>query len=81
MITPEQQKAFVEELPEVFLPVAGGWGRNGATHIRLAGASEDVLHGALQVAWKLRIEKNAKAGNKKLKQSKATQKSKVRRKK
>jgi hypothetical protein len=36
MLTPEQQQAFVEELPEVFLPVHGGWGRNGATHVRLA---------------------------------------------
>jgi hypothetical protein len=81
MITVEQQQAFVEELPEVFLPVAGGWGRNGATHIRLAGASEDVLHGALQVAWKLRVEKNAKAGNKKVKRSKATAGTRVRKKK
>jgi hypothetical protein len=31
MITPEQQAVFVEELPEVFIPVKGGWGRNGAT--------------------------------------------------
>jgi len=27
MLTPEQQAAFVEELPEVFLPVHGGWER------------------------------------------------------
>jgi len=32
MITPEQQAAFVDEMPEVFIPVKGGWGRNGATH-------------------------------------------------
>ena len=64
MLDPEQQKAFVDELPEIFLPIAGGWGRNGATHIRLAAATEDVVHGALQVAWKLRIAKNAKAGKK-----------------
>jgi hypothetical protein len=64
MLTPEQQAAFVEELPEVFLPVAGGWGRGGATHIRLAQANEDVLRGALHVAWKLRVEKNAMAGKK-----------------
>jgi hypothetical protein len=62
MLTLEQQAAFVEELPGVFLPVAGGWGRNGATHIRLAAASEDVLAGALRTAWKLRLEKNAKSG-------------------
>src|SRR5215467_6203345 len=64
MLTPEQQAAFVEELPEVFVPIAGGWGRMGATHIRLAAASEDVLAGALHTAWKLRLEKNAKSGKK-----------------
>jgi YjbR len=64
MLTPEQQKDFVQEMPEVFLPIAGGWGRNGATHIRLTAASEDVLTGALQTAWKLRVEKNAKSGKK-----------------
>jgi len=62
MLTPEQQAAFVEEMPEVFLPIQGGWGRMGMTHIRLAEASEDVLYGALHTAWKLRIEKNAKSG-------------------
>src|SRR5580693_8025632 len=53
MLTPEQQQAFVEELPEMFLPIAGGWGRMRATHIRLAAANKDVLTGALQTAWKL----------------------------
>lgn len=66
MLDVEQQAAFVEEMPEVFLPIPGGWGRNGATHIRLAEASEDVLRGALQAAWKLRIAKNAKAGKKRV---------------
>ena len=65
MLTPEQQAAFVKELPEVFLPIAGGWGRMGATHIRLAAANEDVLAGALRTAWKLRLEKNARSGHKK----------------
>lgn len=65
MLTPEQQTAFVEELPDVFLPIAGGWGRMGATHIRLAKASEDVLAGALRTAWKLRAEKNRKPAKKK----------------
>ena len=64
MITPEQQEAFVEEMPQVFLPVQGGWGRAGATHIRLAVATEDVLSGALHTAWKLRVEKNAKSRSK-----------------
>jgi hypothetical protein len=64
MLTQQQQAAFVEELPEVFFPIAGGWGRMGMTHIRLAVANEDVLAGALHTAWKLRVEKNAKSGNK-----------------
>src|SRR5215471_2404179 len=64
MLTPEQQATFVEELPEVFLPIPGGWGRMGATHIRLAAANEDVLAGALRTAWKLRVDKNAKSGKK-----------------
>lgn len=61
MLTPEQQAMFVEEQPDLFLPVAGGWGRNGATHIRLKQANEDVLTGALRAAWHIRQEKNAKA--------------------
>jgi hypothetical protein len=64
MLTREQQAAFVEELPEVFLPISGGWGRMGMTHIRLAAANQEVLEGALRTAWKLRIEKNAKPGGK-----------------
>lgn len=65
MLTPEQQAEFVAELPEVFVPIAGGWGRMGMTHIRLAITNEDVLTGALRTAWRLRIEKNARAGGKK----------------
>jgi hypothetical protein len=65
MLTPEQQADFVAELPEVFIPVAGGWGRNGVTHIRLANASPDVVEGALRAAWKVRVEKNQKVGRRK----------------
>jgi hypothetical protein len=61
MLTPELQSTFVEEAPDIFLPIAGGWGRMGATHIRLAEANEDVLAGALRTAWQLRRETNAKS--------------------
>lgn len=64
MLTPEQQAAFVAEAPEVFLPVPGGWGRNGATHLRLSVAGDDLAYGALQTAWKLRVEKNRATGRK-----------------
>jgi hypothetical protein len=62
MLTPEQQAAFVGELPDVFLPVAGGWGLMGATHIVLANANEDVVHGALVAAWRIRVEMNERRG-------------------
>ena len=60
-LTPEIQAAFVEERPDVFLPIAGGWGRMGMTHVVLAHATEDVLAGALQTAWRLRVDANARA--------------------
>src|ERR1039457_2168933 len=65
MLTPEQQTELVAEQPDVFVPIAGGWGRMGSTHIRLAATNEDVLAGALRTAWRLRIEKNAKKSGKK----------------
>jgi hypothetical protein len=64
MLTPEQQAEFVRELPEIFLPIHGGWGKMGATHIRLAQANEDVLVGALRTAWMNRIEKNTRTKKK-----------------
>ena len=65
MLTPEVQAEFVENQPDVFVPIAGGWGSMGATHVRLAAANEDLLAGALRTAWKLRLDKNAKTGAKK----------------
>ena len=64
MLTPEQQAAFVGEAPEIFLPIPGGFGRMGHTHIRLAVANEDVLRGAIETAWRLRRDLNAKTGKK-----------------
>ena len=60
MLTPEVQAQFVADAPDLFIPIAGGWGRMGATHVRLARADRDVLAGALRAAWKLRVEKNTR---------------------
>ena len=78
MLTPEQQQMFVQDLPDVFIPVAGGWGRNGATHCVLANASEDVLEGPLRVAYKRRVEGNAKTARPKSAVRKAKPASKLR---
>lgn len=57
-LTPEIQQAFLADAPEVFLPIAGGWGRMGHTHIVLTKADEAILTGALRSAYNLRVEKN-----------------------
>ncbi len=80
VLSPEQQADFVGELPEVFVPIAGGWGRMGMTHVRLEAVSEDVLAGALHTAWRLRLERNAKSGKKAGTSTKTKQGAKVPRK-
>jgi len=66
MLTPEIQAEFVADVPDVFLAVSGGWGRMGATHVRLAKANRDLLTDALRTAWKLRVEKNAASKKKRV---------------
>jgi hypothetical protein len=58
MLSPEQQVEFCAEQPEIFLPIPGGWGQMGATHLRLAEAGEAQVQGALHTAWKRRVELN-----------------------
>jgi hypothetical protein len=50
-LTPEQQAEFVEAEPEVFVPVKGGWGRGGATSVRLRAATAKALKPAMAAAW------------------------------
>ena len=64
MLSPALQAEFVAERPDIFLPVAGGWGRMGITHMRLDAADEDLMLGAMRTAWKLRMELNAKSRRK-----------------
>ena len=49
-LTPEQQQSFLEDLPELFEPVQGGWGRAGMTYVHLDRAEEALLLGALTTA-------------------------------
>jgi hypothetical protein len=65
MLSPELQAELIEARPDAFLPVAGGWGRMGSTHVRLAKANKTLLEAAMQMAWTLRIEKNKKTKRKK----------------
>lgn len=58
ILTPEIQDGLVADAPDIFLPIAGGFGRMGHTHIILAAANKETLHAALQTAYRLRIQKN-----------------------
>jgi len=60
MLSPELQRSLVDEAPDVFLAVPNGWGRRGATHVRLAVATPEQLLQGLRVAWELRVRKNGK---------------------
>jgi len=50
-LTPEQQAVLVEAEPDIFRPVPGGWGKGGATNVRLAKADATTLKSALTMAW------------------------------
>ena len=49
-LTPEQQRTFSKETPDVFTPCAGAWGKGGATTVHLASARVELLRAALQAA-------------------------------
>jgi hypothetical protein len=51
-LTLDQQRSFISELPTVFEPVHGGWGRMGMTFIHLAAADDAILQGALATAYR-----------------------------
>ena len=57
LLTPDQQAGMVEDAPEIFSPISGGWGRQGATRVRLAKVPADILRAALQTAWRRRAAK------------------------
>jgi hypothetical protein len=50
-LTPKQQAAFVEAEPEIFVPVKGAWGRQGATTVYLRSVTREMLRNALEAAW------------------------------
>jgi hypothetical protein len=51
-LTPDEQFEFMKRAPEVFVPAAGAWGRQGSTMIVLAKADEDIVGEAVTLAWK-----------------------------
>lgn len=56
-LTPDEQELFVQIEPEGFQPVKGGWGRQGATNVRLRSARKSTVRDALAAAWRNRAPK------------------------
>jgi hypothetical protein len=57
LLTPDQQAGMVQDAPQIFSPVQGGWGEKGATRVTLAKVPPDILEAALRVAWSRKAPK------------------------
>jgi hypothetical protein len=58
-LAPELQAQFVKEDPDIFTPVKGAWGKQGATHVRLKAVKKPKrvkVHEALTAAWEVRAK-------------------------
>jgi hypothetical protein len=64
-LTPEQQREFMRDDPETFVPAAGAWGRGGSTMVKLASAEGDAVGEAMTLAWQEIAKKAAKKTSKK----------------
>lgn len=51
-LTPPQQAMLIKAEPSVYVPVQGGWGARGATHVRLKPAKAASVREALRLAWR-----------------------------
>jgi hypothetical protein len=61
-LPPFDQELFVQADPEVFVPVKGAWGQQGATNVRLDKAKKTLVSKALEIARRHRLEKTAASG-------------------
>ena len=55
MFDPDLRDFYCEQAPHAFAPVAGGWGRNGATRCDLGQVDEATLRSALLAAHHLAL--------------------------
>ena len=51
-LNPAEQEMLVSADPKVFAAVKGGWGKRGATNVRLRAAKKPILRTALLAAWR-----------------------------
>lgn len=50
-LTPAQQREFLRDYPEMFVPANGSWGLQGATMVELARADAEPVGEAMTLAW------------------------------
>jgi YjbR protein len=75
MLTPEQQRTFLLEHPDMFSPGPGAWGRSGSTRVDLDVADEDTIGEAVTLAWQNSAAKAKKPDAEKAKRPAAKKKS------
>jgi hypothetical protein len=51
-LSPEDQHNFSKDYPDVFIPVKGAWGRQGATSVVLKAVQKDILKKTIEAAWR-----------------------------
>jgi hypothetical protein len=57
MLDPDEQAFFVKVDGTAFSPVAGGWGRQGATRVHLKSAKTGIVRESVEAAWRRRAPK------------------------
>jgi hypothetical protein len=51
-LKPPQQRDVIEKHPGAFAPIAGGWGRMGATEVRLSSVDQSTMRAVIRMAWR-----------------------------
>lgn len=59
-LSPEDQSVFCAYDKQTFFPVAGSWGKKGATFVELSGVREDMFMDALATAYDALANKSKK---------------------
>src|SRR2546430_9212876 len=57
MLTPEQQKGYINDAPQVFRQASGAWGRGGSTVVQLKEADAEAVGEAMTMAWRNAFDK------------------------
>jgi hypothetical protein len=70
-LPPEQQQSFSRDFPGAFTPVKGGWGRNGATQVRLENVDEPTLRRAMTAAYQVLTSKRTTKKKPKVRRSRS----------